>query len=103
MPLIASYKVTKCYHLHDNLTYVLAHLANFRLLDCGIPTCTSAAFFTAITRRLDAIRTGNFEIHDPRLSHAPAVITMAPAFVNGTIGFCIPDNKYGIMTLKATQ
>ena len=75
---ISSYEVTKCYRLHDDLTYVLAHPANFLLLDCAIPTQTSRAFFNQIIDRLDEIRTANFEIHDPALSHAPAAITMAP-------------------------
>ena len=90
---VASYEVAKCYRLHDDLTYVLAHPANFLLLDCGIPLRTSSTFLNAITQRLDAIRTENFEIHDPLLSHAPAAITMVPAFLNGAIGSRIPDNS----------
>ena len=88
---IASYEVAKTFRLHDDVTYALAHPANFLLLDCGIPTRTSNAFLDAISSRLDSIRTENFEIHDPKLSHAPAAITMAPAFVNGAIGSRIPN------------
>ena len=88
---IASYEIARCYRLHDDVTYALSHPGNHMLLDSAIPRRTSAAFLDVITQRLEAIRTENFEIHDPRLSHAPAAITMAPAFVNGSIGSRLPD------------
>ena len=80
---------------------VLAHPDNFLLLNCWIPTRTSITFFTAIMQHLDNIRTENFEICDPRLSHAPAVITMVPAFLNGAVGSRIPNNEVWLQALKS--
>ena len=51
-------------------------------------------------RRLDSICTENFEIFDPRLSHAPAAITMVPAFLNGAVGSRIPTNEVWLKALK---
>ena len=100
---ISHQSLTKCDRLHDNLTYAPAHLANFLLLDCGIPTRTSIVFFTAISHFHNSIRTENFKIHDPRLIHVPTAIIMVPAFMNGTIALESQITKYGITPLRTTR
>ena len=96
---ISPYEVSCCFCLNNDLTYALSHPANFGLLDCGIPSRTSRLFLSAILYRLESIRTENFEVHDPSLAHAPAAITMIPAFTNGAIGSRIPDSTVWIKAL----
>ena len=52
-------------------------------------------------RRLENIRTENSEICDASLCHAPAAITIVPAFLNGTVSSRIPDNKVRLKALKS--
>ena len=63
------------------------------LVNCRIPKRTSRLFLGAILEKLDAINAENFEVSMPRQIAAPAATAMIPSFVNGAIGFRIPDNR----------
>ena len=69
------------------------HPGNFVLLDCGIPTNTSGVLFDAILKRLESVRTENFEILNPSRYAAPAAFTQVSDFTSGAIGYRIPDNN----------
>ena len=97
---VSAYEYTSTYNLDNDLTYTLSHPANFSLLDCGIPARTSSSIFKTVFTRLDSIRTENFELHDPSLSHAPAAVAMVPLFTSGAVGSRIPDETIWRKALK---
>ena len=57
---ISAYEVACCFRLESDLTYAIAHTANFCLLDCGVPSLTSGVLLDAILKQLDKICTKNF-------------------------------------------
>ena len=61
----SAYEVACCFRVDDDLTHSLSHPKNFVLLDCGIPSATSRVLLDPIIRRLEQIRTENFEILQP--------------------------------------
>ena len=69
-------------------------------MDCGVPSRTSGILTDDIRKRIDRIRTENFEIFNPSRYSAPAAIAQVPDFSNGAVGSRIPDNKVWQKYLK---
>ena len=88
--LVSAYEVACSFRLSGDLTHALSHPANFCLLDYGVPSTTSGVLFDAMLKRLECIRTWNFDIHHPSRYAAPAAIAQVPAFTNGAVGSRIP-------------
>ena len=97
---VSAYEVACCFRVDDDLTHSLSHPKNFVLLDCGIPSATSRVLLDPIIRRLEQIRTENFEIMQPQRLAAPAAITHVPAFTNGAVGSRIPDKEIWSKALR---
>ena len=91
-PFLA-HEMTSCFQLDNDLTHSLAHPGNFPLLDCGIPTNTLRVLLDAILKRLENVRTENFEIFNPSHCTSPAAFAHVSAFTSGAIGSRIPDNS----------
>ena len=90
---IPTYEIACCFRLDSDLTYEISHPEKFCLLDCGIPSRTSAVLLNTILKQLDKIRNENFDIFNPSRYSAPAAIAQVPDFTNGAVGSRIPDNK----------
>ena len=97
---ISVYGIACCFRIDSDLTYAIYHPGNVCLLDCGVPSWTSAVLLDAIIKRLDKIRNENFEIFDPSRYSAPAAIAQVPDFINGAVRSRIPDNKVWQKALK---
>ena len=93
VPPVSAYELTCCFRLDSDLIYVIAHPSNFCLLDCGVRSRISGVLLDAILKRLDKIRTKNFEIFNPYRYSYPAAIAQVPDFTNGAVGTRITDNK----------
>ena len=97
---ISAYEIACCFRIDSDLTYEIYHPANFCLLDCGVPSWTSAVLLDAILKRLDKIRNENLEIFYPSCYSYPAAIPQVPDFTNGAVGSRISENKVWQKSLK---
>ena len=91
---MSGFEFVSTFGLDKEISYSLSHPANFSLVDSGIPQCTSIVLLSALTDRLDSLRNESFELHDPSLRHAPAVLSQISAFLNGAVGTKLPDNRH---------
>ena len=97
---ISAYGIAFWFWLDSDLTYAISHPGNVCLLDCGVPSRTSAVLLDAIIKRLDKIRNENFKIFDPSRYSSPEAIAQVSYFINGAVGSRIPDNKVWQKALK---
>ena len=89
---ISPFEIASCYRLSKDLTYHLAHGANFHHLADGIPGMTSFWILTLLQDRLESTQSLNSESVDPP-SNSTSIANPILSFLNGTIGTSLPDNK----------